>query len=234
MRIKAGDREIIGVEAYAERVWHEGAARPALRLELAGGLGEDELAALTAGDIAIVDEAGVVQGTWRGYNAVVRHELVLAQVTPLEQAQSERDAALHEASHAQAEAAQVRAAAADMVPLMRDSAALINAALPLIAPWQPGRYAADDVREYQGAPYRCIQAHDSGASPDWTPAAAPALWAQYHGTGPDSARPYVAPSGAQDMYRAGEWALWEGAAYRCTADTAYSPGEYPAAWEAAQ
>ena len=204
MRIKAGDREIIGAEAYAERVWHEGAARPALRLELAGGLGDGELAALTAGELAIVDEAGVVQGTWRGYNAVVRHELVLAQVTPLEQAQSERDAAL------------------------------INAALPLIAPWQPGRYAADDVREYQGAPYRCVQAHDSGASPDWTPAAAPALWAQYHGTGPDSARPYVAPSGAQDMYRAGEWALWEGAAYRCTADTAYSPGEYPAAWEAAQ
>ena len=127
-----------------------------------------------------------------------------------------------------------RAAAAGIVPLMRDSAALINAALPLIAPWQPGRYAADDVRTYQGAPYRCVQAHDSGASPDWTPAAAPALWAQYHGTGPDSARPYVAPSGAQDMYRAGEWALWEGAAYRCTADTAYSPGEYPAAWEAAQ
>ena len=40
------------------------------------------------------------------------------------------------------------------------------------APWTP--YAAGDIVTYEGARYRCLQAHTS--QPGWTPPAVPALW----------------------------------------------------------
>ena len=234
MTIKAGNIELHGVEVYSERAWHEGAMRPTLRLALPDGITAAQLSALTAGDIRVLDESGNELGVWDDYKTLVRHEIVIAQVASLEQMQTERDAALHEASHAQAETAQVRAAAADIVPLMADSAALINAALPLLADWQPAAYQAGDVRQYQGAPYKCVQAHDATGNPGWTPDTVPALWMQYHGTSADTARAWVAPTGAHDMYHAGEYMTYtDGKVYRCLSDTAYSPGDYAAAWEAA-
>ena len=99
------------------------------------------------------------------------------------------------------------------------------------------RVAADcvgDVRQYQGAPYKCVQAHDATGNPDWTPDAVPALWMQYHGSIAETARAWVAPTGAHDMYHAGEYmAYTDGKVYRCLSDTAYRPGDYAAAWEAA-
>lgn len=231
MTIKAGNFELHGVEVYSERAWHEGAMRPTLRLALPGGITAAQLSALTAGDIRVLDESGNELGVWDDYKTLVRHEIVIAQVASLEQMRTERDAALHEASHAQAEAAQVRAAAADIVPLMADSASMINAALPLLSEWQPAAYQAGDVRQYQGAPYKCVQAHDATGNPGWTPDTVPALWMQYHGTSAATARAWVAPTGAHDMYRAGEYMLYtDGKTYRCLSDTAYSPAEYAAAW----
>lgn len=235
MMIRFGGNEITGVEVYSERAWHEGAMRPTLRLALPGGITAAQLSALTAGEIRVLDEGGNELGVWADYKTLVRHEIVIAQVASLEQMQTERDAALHEASHAQAETAQVRAAAADIVPLMADSAALINAALPLLADWQPAAYQAGDVRQYQGAPYKCVQAHDATGNPDWTPDAVPALWMQYHGTSRETARPWVAPTGAHDMYHAGEWMIWtDGAVYECLSDTAYTPEQYGQAWREAE
>lgn len=43
---------------------------------------------------------------------------------------------------------------------------------------------------------------------------------------------FVQPTGAHDMYHAGEYAIYNAKMYRCTADTAYSPADYAAAWEA--
>ena len=53
-----------------------------------------------------------------------------------------------------------------------------------------------------------------------------------HGTSPATARPFVQPTGAHDMYHAGEYMIWtDGKTCRCKSDTAYSPADYAAAWE---
>ena len=115
---------------------------------------------------------------------------------------------------------------------VREDVAAINRVAALVRPWTPGAYAVGDVRVYDGTSYRCVQAHDSSANPGWTPGATPALWMQYHGTTPETARPWVAPAGAHDMYRAGEYMIWtDGQMYKCLQDTNFSPAEYAQAWE---
>lgn len=119
------------------------------------------------------------------------------------------------------------------VEAAREDTAAINRVATLVRPWKPGAYAVGDVRVYGGIPYRCVQAHDSSANPGWTPDATPALWMQYHGTTPETARPWVAPAGAHDMYRAGEYMIWtDGQMYKCLQNTDFSPAEYAQAWEA--
>lgn len=115
---------------------------------------------------------------------------------------------------------------------MRENTAAINRVATLVRPWRPEAYAAGDVRVYDGIPYRCVQGHDSTQNPAWTPEAEPSLWMQYHGTTPETARPWVAPAGAHDMYRAGEYMIWtDGQMYKCLQDTNFSPVEYAQAWE---
>ena len=107
----------------------------------------------------------------------------------------------------------------------------INNNMVAIRPWKPGAYTVGDVRMYNGIPYKCVQAHDSTATPDWTPESTPALWMQYHGTGAETARPWIAPTGSHDVYRAGEYMIWtDGNVYECMAQTNFSPAEYPQAW----
>lgn len=119
------------------------------------------------------------------------------------------------------------------VEAAREDTAAINRVATLVRPWRPGAYAVGDVRVYGGIPYRCVQAHDSSANPGWTPQAEPALWMQYHGTTPETARPWVAPTGAHDMYRAGEYMIWtDEQMYKCLQNTDFSPAEYAQAWEA--
>lgn len=110
-------------------------------------------------------------------------------------------------------------------------AAKINAVAALVRPWKPGAYAVGDVRAEDGVPYKCVQAHDSTANPGWKPSATPALWMQYHGTSRETARAWVAPAGAHDMYKQGEWMIYtDGKLYECLSDTAYSPTDYAQAW----
>lgn len=118
-----------------------------------------------------------------------------------------------------------------------DNPAEINTHALALLRWKPGQYkdGSDgkpaDVRTYDGIPYKCAQSHDSTANPDWTPPMVPALWMQYHGTSKATARHWIRPTGAHDMYKAGEWMIWtDGLAYPCLFDTAYSPDEYSGAW----
>ena len=107
----------------------------------------------------------------------------------------------------------------------------INAVADLVRPWKPGAYAVGDVRAEDGVPYKCVQAHDSTANPGWMPSTVPALWMQYHGTSKETARAWVAPAGAHDMYKKGEWMIYtDGLLYECLSDTAYSPTDYAQAW----
>ena len=118
---------------------------------------------------------------------------------------------------------------------VKDDVVALNKVHILARIWAPGIYAVGDVREYNGVPYKCVQGHDSTQNPDWTPDAEPALWMQYHGTSPETARPWVAPAGAHDIYRAGEYMIWmDEQMYKCLQDTNFSPAEYAQAWEAVQ
>ncbi len=114
----------------------------------------------------------------------------------------------------------------------KDNPSEINQHMLTLRPWDPAVYVVGDVRMYAGIPYKCVQVHDSGQNPTWTPDTTPALWMQYHGTTVDTARPWIAPAGAHDTYRAGEFMIWtDGAVYRCKQDTVYSPHDYAQAWE---
>lgn len=52
--------------------------------------------------------------------------------------------------------------------------------------------------------YRVLQAHDSTASPEWTPENQPALFGVCHSTDPDKAKPWAEPQGTSGMYQHGE------------------------------
>lgn len=102
--------------------------------------------------------------------------------------------------------------------------------------WAPDDYTnkIGEVRLYNEYPYKVFQPHNSAQNPGWTPEAAPALWTPYHGTTVDTALPFRQPTGAHDIYKAGEMMIWTGGTvYRSKADTSFSPAAYPAAWEPA-
>ena len=104
----------------------------------------------------------------------------------------------------------------NFVTKISDAPAEINDNQIVIRPWQPNTYSLGDVRVYENIPYKCVQAHDSTGNDAWNPPATPALWMQYHGTSVESARPWLAPTGAHDMYKAGEYMIWtDGSVYQC-------------------
>lgn len=105
--------------------------------------------------------------------------------------------------------------------------------MDMVRPWAPGPHAYNEVRKHQGKLYRCEQAHDSTGNPAWSPDQAPALWPPYHGRTAETALPWQKPTGAHDMYKAGEYMTWtDGIVYACLANTDFSPEEYPSAWQA--
>ena len=125
-----------------------------------------------------------------------------------------------------------RSAMDRVVDSAKEDVAALNNIHILARIWVPGVYEVGDVREYNAIPYRCIQAHDSTANVNWTPENTQALWMQYHGTTPETARPWVQPLGSEDRYKMGEYMIWtDGLTYRCTQDTAFSPADQPQAWE---
>lgn len=82
-----------------------------------------------------------------------------------------------------------------------------------------------------GSPKECMTAYDGTVQPDWT-IDTPTLWKPWHSRKPEYALPYEAPTGAHDMYKAGEYMIWEdGTTQHCKQDTNFSPAEYPQAWE---
>lgn len=99
--------------------------------------------------------------------------------------------------------------------------------------WGPGVHKSGEVYNAGGQTWECIQNYDTGVYPDIAPGS-PA-WGTFHrplhGKSPETARPFVPVTGAHDTYQAGEYTVFEGALYLSLSETAYSPAEYPAAWE---
>lgn len=107
----------------------------------------------------------------------------------------------------------------------------------LYAEWTEGAYQVGDIRLawYGGAhqPWKCRQEHDTATYPDITPdgTAWRTFWIPFHGTSPETAQDWIAPSGAHDQYEAGEYMIWNGQTYKCLSATVYTPEEYAQAWE---
>lgn len=58
------------------------------------------------------------------------------------------------------------------------------------------------------------------------------LWKPWHSRKAEYALPWEAPTGAHDMYHAGEYMIWtDGTIKKCIQDTNFSPEEYAQAWE---
>ena len=107
-----------------------------------------------------------------------------------------------------------------------DAAALTG--MELFPAWAAGNaYAIDDRVRYNGALYKCVQAHTGQA--DWTPDAAPALWVA---VSVDAWPEWVQPTGAHDAYQKGDKVTYNGSHYISLIDAnVYTPEQYPAGWE---
>lgn len=99
--------------------------------------------------------------------------------------------------------------------------------------WAAGSHAEGDICNAEDQTWECFQAHDNATYPDIKPGSAAwfTFWRPLHGKSLETARPFVPVQGAHDMYRAGEYVIYEGALYKCLQDTAYSPADYAPAWE---
>ena len=105
-------------------------------------------------------------------------------------------------------------------------------AVELFPAWAVGlAYAAGARVRYGARLYRVLQPHTS--QPDWTPAAAPALFAEV--AKPGEIPVWRRPLGAQDAYGRGDRVRYpdeNGAVYESLADgNVWSPEEYPDGWE---
>lgn len=100
--------------------------------------------------------------------------------------------------------------------------------------WQPGYHVVGAVYEAAGQVWQCIQSYDNEVYPDIIPgnAAWGTFHKPYHGRTPETAMPWVQPTGSHDMYLTGEYMIWtDGTIQKCLSSTAYSPEEYGGAWE---
>lgn len=99
--------------------------------------------------------------------------------------------------------------------------------------WMPGKHVAGDIFSVDGDIWECFQNYDNAVYPDIVPGGS--AWftfnRPYHGTSRETARNFVHPTGAHDMYKAGEWAVQDGKFTKANQDTAYSLAEYPQAWD---
>lgn len=104
--------------------------------------------------------------------------------------------------------------------------------------WSPGSHTVGEIFNADGQTWECFQAYDNAVYPDIKPGNS--AWYTFnrplHGTSPETARPWVPPMGAHDIYRFGEYMIWtDGTIQRCRATngTNFSPDHNPDGWETA-
>ena len=100
---------------------------------------------------------------------------------------------------------------------------------------ETAHYEADQIVRFDGALYRCEQAHDAQA--DWTPPAAPSLWSRID-IAEDGVDVWTQPTGAHNAYNTGDRVHYPTASdpiYVSTIDgNVWAPDAYPQGWELAQ
>lgn len=100
--------------------------------------------------------------------------------------------------------------------------------------WAEGKHEVGEIYNADEQTWECFQAYDNAIYPDINPNNS--AWFTFnrplHGKSPETARPFVKPMGAHDMYHKGEYMIWtDGTVYKCVVDTVYTPDEYGQAWE---
>ena len=84
-----------------------------------------------------------------------------------------------------------------------------------------------------GYPKECMTDYDGTVQQDWT-IDNRTLWKPWHSRKAEYALPWEQPTGAHDMYKAGEYMIWtDGSVKKCVQNTNFSPTEYAQAWEGA-
>ena len=100
--------------------------------------------------------------------------------------------------------------------------------------WVKGKYEVGDIYTAMGQVWECFAAYNTDEHPDIYPGSS--AWRTFnrplHGTSPETAMPWAAPTNATDIYKAGEYMIWtDGTLYKCVSDTNFSPADYPQAWK---
>lgn len=167
-----------------------------------------------------IDPAGylrqeLTEGSWLLTNAPAPAE---PQAEPMEYALLESTAAM------------VKLMMADRKPETDDEKIQVGALWP---EWTAGSHTAGEVFTVAGEPWEVFQSYDNAVYPDIAPGNS--AWFTFnrplHGTSRETARYFVQPTGAHDIYKAGEWMIFGGKFYECTQNTAYSPADYAPAWQ---
>lgn len=101
--------------------------------------------------------------------------------------------------------------------------------------WTAGKHTKGDIYNADDQTWECYQDYDNAVYPDIKPGEA--AWFTFnrplHGKTRETARPWVKPTHAEDIYRKSEWMIWTDGTYcECIAEngTNFSPEEYPAGW----
>ncbi len=120
-----------------------------------------------------------------------------------------------------AKAKQLRQLIEQLAVTLDDETALTG--VELFPAWVVGKaYAVNDRAQYNGALYKCVQAHTSQS--DWMPSATPALWKT---VSIDEYPEWVQPTGAHDAYNIGDKVTYNGQHYVCTSNAnVYAPDVY--------
>lgn len=121
--------------------------------------------------------------------------------------------------------------AANAIPVATDDERIVLSGL--YADWAAGKHEKGEIYRADNQVWECYQSYDNAVYPDIVPGNS--AWYTFnrplHGTSKETAREFVQPTGAHDMYKVGEWMIQDGKYFRCKQDTAYSPKDYAAAWE---
>jgi len=221
--IIAGKTRVTVNSVFAESRYYKEKTYPALKVTFDGGVPDEVLEALKGNDWHLVNVENGVDvelSVQEGYSLIETHEVIFLKADKTEA----ENLLLKE------EIARVSAVIPELIVGKKDDT--LVALLKYIPDWTQRKYVIGDVRKYNGQPKICCQAHDSTANATFNPTVA-SLWSPYHAKSAEYALPWIAPTGAQDVYRVNEYMVFtDGATYKCKQDTNFSPTEYPQAWQA--
>jgi hypothetical protein len=90
-------------------------------------------------------------------------------------------------------------------------------------------YKANDLRQYNGKLYKCLQAHTGQVQ--WTPDISASLWKEL-GINENGIMEWSQPISSADAYNTGDEVMFNGVHYRSLIDNnVWSPETYPTGWE---